>query len=271
MGKKKNRVRILQAALFLICLASGGTLLKEMVIEPRAYEQMTKQLKEEFPGEEPPGDPPSQGLPDEQPQEQPQQAGKENRDPAINLGAMQGQYPDIKGWLTIPGTNIDYPVLQSGEDDPEYYLKRDYRGEWNTNGSLFLQSDCEVSDSQNLSIYGHNMNSGAMFGNLEWFTAEDYWREHKVVLFETAQGTFAYEILSVMKADPSMFPFQQTDFSGNGGLMGYIRQAKELGLFGTGKMCEEPVQVLTLVTCSYEWDGARTVVVAARGPEIPGV
>nr|WP_304057438.1 class B sortase [Enterocloster clostridioformis] len=108
-----------------------------------------------------------------------------------------------------------------------------------------------------------------MFGNLDKFAAADYWKEHKTVLFQTIQGTYAYEIVAVMKTDVSVFPFQQAEFSGETGLLEYVRQAKSLGLFGTGELCGDPEQVLTLVSCSYEWESARNVVVAVRKPEVP--
>lgn len=255
MKRKRNR-GFLQAVLFLICIVSAGVLLKEMIIEPEQNRQMTEQLKEEFPEEPSPGDTPVQ--------KNPKQAGEKGTVPAVDLMAMQAQYPDIQGWLTIPGTGIDYPVLQSGEEDQEYYLKRNYKGEWNVNGSLFLQWNCAVPEGQNLIIYGHNMNSGAMFGTLDKFTSRDYWRKHKCVFFQTLSGISEYEIVSVMKADLSMFPFQKTVFDGESGVREYVRQAKGLGLFETEEIGDVSEPVLTLVTCSYEWDSARNIIVAVQ-------
>lgn len=246
----------MQAVLFLICIVSAGVLLKEMVIEPEQNRQTAEELKEEFLEEPSPGNTPVQ--------ETPKQAGKKGEVLAVDLMAMQAQYPDIQGWLTIPGTGIDYPVLQSGEEDQEYYLKRNYKGDWDVNGSLFLQWNCAVPEGQNLIIYGHNMNSGAMFGTLDKFTSRDYWREYKRVFFQTLSGISEYEIVSVMKADLSMFPFQKTAFDGESGAREYVRQAKSLGLFETEVTGDVSEHVLTLVTCSYEWDNARTVIVAVR-------
>lgn len=67
-------------------------------------------------------------------------AGKEQLEPEslVDLPALQTEYPDIKGWISIPGTCVDYPVLQSSADDPEYYLRRTYKGEWRTAGSIFF-------------------------------------------------------------------------------------------------------------------------------------
>ena len=84
------------------------------------------------------------------------------------LSALQAEYPDIQGWISIPGTCVDYPVLQSSADDPEYYLRRTYKGEHRTAGSIFIQWDCSP-ESKNLVVYGHNMNDGTMFaGSRKW-------------------------------------------------------------------------------------------------------
>lgn len=260
---RRNKGRILQVILFLIFVVSSGILMYDLVISPKQNQEMAKQLKEEFPEKDtqsPGVTPPEEPVPEGEKQP----AGKDREVQSIDFAALQGAYPDVKGWITIPDTNIDYPVLQSEETEPEYYLKHNYKGEWDANGSLFLQWNCDVSESQNLIIYGHNMNSGAMFGNLDRFAAEDYWREHKTILFQTIWGTYEYEIVSVMKADVSAFPFQQAEFSGDTGLLEYIGKAKSLGLFDTGVLCDNLEQALTLVTCSYEWNNARNVVIAVR-------
>lgn len=266
MKRRQSKRRFLQALLLLICLASAGLLVQELYLAPRKNREMTKQLKEEYPKEESQKEVPLRAL---SPEGNPKPAGEENSPASVDLSAMQAQYPDIQGWLTVPGTTIDYPVLRSGNTDPEYYLKRNYRGEWDANGSLFLQWNCEAPDSQNLIIYGHNMNSGAMFGNLERFAATDYWREHKTIFFQTIQGTYEYEIISVMKTDVSVFPYQQAEFASEDSLLAYVGQAKILGLFETGVSCNGTKQALTLVTCSYEWEDARNLVVAVRKQEVP--
>lgn len=252
MKRKKNNFCLLQMVLILICLISMGVLFYDMVLVPKQNQELSEQLKGEF----------LKG--DSSLQELPQQAGKKSIVKPVDLVSLKEKYPDVQGWLTIPDTNIDYPVLQGERDQGEFYLKHNYRGEWDANGSLFLQENCEVSESQNYVIYGHNMNSGAMFGNLDRYTAPEYWESHKSVFFQTLQGIREYEIVSVMKVDISMFPFQKVNFQGESGLMDYIKQAKALGLFNTEEICDVPPHIVTLVTCSYEWNGARTVVVAVE-------
>lgn len=228
-----------------------------MVIVPRENKKQIETLKEEFP-EDTSGETP--------PEEDPLSSGEESGIGNVDLLALQSRYPDIKAWITIPGTGIDYPVLQSSEEDPEFYLKHNYQKEYDSNGSLFFQYNCDLAESENLVIYGHNMNSGAMFGNLDYYTDAAYFQEHPVIYLQTVEGTLEYEIVSVTKTDASQLPFVQVEFPGYDGLLTYVDQAKRLQLFETGVSQPYYEQVVTLVTCSYEWQEARTVVVAARKP-----
>jgi len=195
----------------------------------------------------------------------------EREDMKTDKGTVIGKYvdlyeanSDIIGWITVDGTKIDYPVMQSSREDPEYYLRRDYRGNYDINGSLFLQADCILGESKNLTIYGHNMNSGAMFGNLDRYASYDYWKAHPRVFFQTPEGMEEYRIAAVLKADVSMFDFQQTSFHSPQELEAYAAQAKALSLFETGVAGAGCETTLTLVTCSYEWKEARNILVAVK-------
>lgn len=257
--KQKNKLRLIQLLLLLIGLASAALLFYDMVILPRQNQELAEELKEEFPGDTPPGS--------FSPTGEPKQAGKEPQVSAVDLASLQEAYPDVQGWLTIPDTGIDYPVLQSGEDNPEYYLRHNYWGEYDVNGSLFLQTGCSLEESPNRIIYGHNMNSGAMFGNLEKYAGYEYWQKHKEVFFQTKEGMEKYVVAAVLKADVSMFPFQQVFFRNQEAVEAYVEQAKSRALFETGVSGADWDTVLTLVTCSYEWKEARNIVVAVRVQE----
>ena len=174
--KKKNKLWILQAVLCAICMFSAALLYYDYVAVPRQNRELVKELKTCFPEDIPPGG--------DSPGQKDEQAGREPEVSAIDLRSLQSKYPDVRGWLTIPESGIDYPVLQSNAEDPEYYLRRDYRGNYDINGSLFLQADCILGESENLTIYGHNMNSGAMFGNLDQYASYEYWKAHPSVFFQ---------------------------------------------------------------------------------------
>jgi sortase B len=224
--KKKNKLWMLQAALCGVCILSAALLYQDYVTVPRKNRELVEALKTCFPEDIPPGGG-SLGQKEEQ-------AGRETEVSAVDLRSLQSQYPDVRGWLTIPESGIDYPVLQSSPEEPEYYLRRDYRGNYDINGSLFLQADCILGESGKLTIYGHNMNSGAMFGNLDQYASYEYWKAHPSVFFQTPEGMEEYQIAAVLKADVSMFDFQQISFQNQREAEAYVEQAKELALFETG-------------------------------------
>lgn len=252
MRQKKSRISLIQIILLLIMIVCLGVFCYEMVWIPYQNQKQVEELKEEFPKD----------IGDSS--EDRESTGKENDVQMVDLSALQALYPDVRGWLTIPGTNIDYPVLQSGEENPEYYLKRNYQGNWDVNGSLFLQWNCSAENSPNRIIYGHNMNSGAMFGNLDQYEDAEFWAAHRNVFFQTEKGMEEYTVVSVLKTDINKFPFTKVDFPDEASLKEYVELAKSQEVFETGEDVAECHSVLTLVTCAYDWNGARTVVIAVK-------
>ena len=184
-------------------------------------------------------------------------AGKE--EPQLDFKALQTRYPDVKGWLTIPGTVVDYPVMQSSAQDPEKYLRRNYDMKWRMAGSLFFQYDC-MPDSRNLVVFGHNMNDGTMFAVLKKMADTKFRQEHPTAVLQTADGTHEYRILTALTTDTTQLPFNKTQFAGNEDFLSFAGSM----LAGTGYTTQAGDRLLTLVTCAYTWDGARTVVVAVE-------
>lgn len=182
-------------------------------------------------------------------------AGKE--EPQLDFKALQARYPDVKGGLTIPGTAVDYPVLQSSAQEPEKYLRRNYDMKWRMAGSLFFQYDC-IPDSPNLVVFGHNMNDGTMFAVLKKMADPEFRQEHPTAVLQTAEETREYRILAVMTTDTTKLPFNRTQFAGDEDFLSFAGNM----LAGTGVVPQKEDRLLTLVTCAYDWDGARTVVVA---------
>lgn len=122
---------------------------------------------------------------------------------------------DLIGWLTIDGTVIDYPVMQTMEDEC-YYLQLDFYGEPNQNGCLILDTDstsgtgtkvCDYKNgtapSTNLIIHGHTMKSGEMFGNLKLYADEEYGREHNIC-YDSLYEEREYELIAVLRLDVRM-------------------------------------------------------------------
>ena len=106
---------------------------------------------------------------------EPFQEEKGNLIEAVDEGllALHGENPDCIAWLSVEGTVIDYPVMYRPQDK-NYYLKRDFYGEWSANGSLFVAEHCDPDACDNLIIYGHHMNSGKMLAALEDYKSETF-------------------------------------------------------------------------------------------------
>ena len=235
--------RFLKGFLYGILGISLLSLIWIVFIRPQQTAREAAELKSEFsivPGAESPGD-------------------TIDEEPSPEIAAMQQKYPDIKAWLSIPGTVIDYPVLQSGADDPEHYLRRNYDGAWRMAGSLFFQSDC-THESRNLVVFGHNMTDGSMFACLSNMLNAEYLQEHAQVVLHTADGTRYFRVAVAMKTDLSVLPFNRPRFQDDTDFLEFAEQM----LQDTDIRPRNDMTLLTLITCAYDWDGARTVVVAVE-------
>lgn len=181
----------------------------------------------------------------------------------LDFISMQKQYPDVRAWLTIPGTEIDYPVLQSSLADPEYYLRRNYKGEWRMAGSLFLQADCTLG-GRTLVIYGHNMSDDTMFGGLPLFLDAEYARQHDRILLQTSDGLQEYHLAAVLETDVQKLPFNRTSFSNDEDFLSFTAELINQAAVTTSIPITAESRLLLLVTCSYSWENARYVLVAIK-------
>ena len=88
--------------------------------------------------------------------------------PAVDWEYWQGVNPDVIGWVTVPGTSIDYPVVQAHDDAPTWYLSHDVYGSWNIYGCPYLDADCEAEGfgSRVAYVFAHHMDDGSMFAPL---------------------------------------------------------------------------------------------------------
>lgn len=182
--------------------------------------------------------------------------------------ALYEMNQDFTGWLSIPGTSIDYPVMQT-PDDPEYYIDKDFNGDRDANGTLFLDGRC-TPESGNLIVYGHNMKSGRMFGTLEEYENEAYYREHPKIRFDTLAKQGTYEIIAVFISqvypkDSDEFKFYvYTEFPTREAFDAFIYNIKAVSLYDTGVEAGYGDSLLTLTTCEYLRDNGRFVVVARK-------
>ena len=184
--------------------------------------------------------------------------------------AVQEQNSDFVGWLSVPGTNIDYPVMQT-PTDPTYYLKHDFEKNYTDYGCPFMQADCDaLAPSDNLILYGHNMKDGSMFADLAKYRSKDFWQAHKTVWFDTAAGGCSYEIFAVIhttvQADATdAFPFYRfVNAASPEEFADYVSACQTRALYDTGISAEYGDKLLTLSTCDNITDDGRLIVIAKR-------
>jgi sortase B len=166
---------------------------------------------------------------------------------------------DVAGWLTVPNTNIDYPFVAA--EDNQYYVERDIYENQAKAGSIFIDYLCAPDFSGfNTILYGHNMKNRSMFGDLRLFADESFLASSPAgtVLLKGETYTLEFFAFMVVRAnDPVIFhPAPDQTF--------YFDYVKE-----NARVYREPMsrqQVVTLSTCSYEFDGARMVVLASAAP-----
>lgn len=175
---------------------------------------------------------------------------------------------DMAAWLVVPDTPIDYPVMWTPRDE-NYYLYRDFKGRDSQNGSLILDTDsCVDPMTTNLIIHGHNMKSGAMFGDLDKYEDENYYREHREMQLYTEDGLHTYEVIAVFRSQVfkktdqvfKYYQFFQADTQEE--FDDFYKNIKALSLYDTGVTASFGDHFLTLSTCTYHVDHGRFVVVA---------
>ena len=166
------------------------------------------------------------------------------------------------GWISISGTNINYPVMHT-PSNPQKYLNKNFYGEYSYSGTPFLDARCSA-DSTNLIIYGHHMNNGTMFADLCNYTDYSYFTEHPTVVLETKDGAFAYSVFSVMKVKSDDDWYRFTTAGTEKSYEKKISYAKEKSIYNTGITPVYGQQILTLSTCyGYNQDD-RILVLAVR-------
>lgn len=188
----------------------------------------------------------------------------------LKLEELQKENSDIVAWLQIEGTNINYPVLQTKDND--YYLDHNYKKEYEIGGSIFLDKDFNLNKpSTNYLIYGHRMKNGTMFEDLIKYAKEDFYKKHKTIKFTTNKEDTEYEILSVFysrvyyKSETNVFRYYYfVDAENEKEYNEFVNNAKKASIYDTGVDATYGEQLLTLSTCEYSQEDGRFAVVAKK-------
>ena len=183
--------------------------------------------------------------------------------------ALYNKNKSLIGWIKIADTIIDYPVMQTV--DNEYYLKHNFNQETNNNGCIFMDCNNDVIlGNTNFILYGHHMKTGAMFGTLKKYANQDYYEEHKIIEFDTIYEKGTYEVMYAFRSriynkDEIIFKYYQfIDAYSAEEFDSYMEEMDKLSLIDTGVTASFGDKLLTLSTCDYQENNGRFVVVAKR-------
>lgn len=178
---------------------------------------------------------------------------------------------NLTGWIKIDDTIIDYPVMKSINGNGEFYLDHNYDGKEDRNGTLFMDDNCDIKKpSTNLIIYGHNMKSGQMFGSLDNYKSEAYYKNHPVVRFDTLyregmyQVVFAFQSRVYSEAEITFKYYQFIEPNSKEEFESAVASMKELSMYDTQNEVSYGDELLTLSTCDYDEANGRFVVVCKK-------
>lgn len=168
---------------------------------------------------------------------------------------------DYKMWIQIENTNINYPVVQGSDND--YYLKHNFRKESNISGTVFVESANDIDNDKNIILYGHNMRNGTMFNNITNYKEESFFNEDNKISIIMNNTLYEYEVFSVYVKNVSEVNLA-IGFASEDEFINYAYNEAEESLYKKDVDFSAEDNLITLVTCSYEFTDARTIVVARR-------
>lgn len=275
--KSKRKYRIIYLSIFLLAIICVGALvfalykLNTEYIPQQKEAQRFEELRQlaytdEIDPSEPSGSEPS----DDDQQQTPLTTSTGYVIPHYTLEQLFGMNSDMVGWMTIPDTVVDYPVMHT-PDDVEFYLHTDFDGYYSFSGCLFVGDHCDI-DSDMFVIYGHNMNNGTMFGSIDYYLSEEYWSTHSDIIFRTRDETRIYKIFAafptkVYDEDDDSDDFKYYDSVGKMTKETYeasVKDINSLSALDTGMTPSYPAQIVFLSTCAYHDENGRFVLAAYR-------
>lgn len=103
--------------------------------------------------------------------------------------------PNCKGWIYLKNSAIDYPVMQS--EDNEFYVTHDWTGKESGSGAIMLDYECTIGKTNNVLMYGHNMGDGSMFHAIKSYKDNDWWKEHQYIEVADLEKVYIYQVFSV--------------------------------------------------------------------------
>ncbi len=189
----------------------------------------------------------------------PNEAEGDNKTISENQEELKSINNNYEMWIEIPNTKINYPIVQ-GKDN-EYYLKHNFKNESNMSGTIFVDCNNNIDEDKNIIIYGHNMRNGTMFNNITKFKEESFFNNNNNTINIIRNNIlYQYEIFSIYVEDESKVSLE-IEFTDNDAFVNYALNEASKSMYNKNIIITEEDKIITLVTCSYEYTGARTILV----------
>lgn len=183
----------------------------------------------------------------------------------IDFETLQAENPEIYAWITVDGTEVDYPIVQSATDN-SYYLTHTVSGESKTEGAIFTENyNTTTFEDPNTVIYGHNMRNGSMFASLHDFMDKDFFDNHKDITIYTPDQILHYQIFAAYLTDDRHIMLSY-DFSDDDVYEQYLYEIQSQR--GVQSFVDDSVEldtdskIITLSTCYANRDSERYLVQA---------
>ena len=216
--------------------------------QTEAFEQMAKLVEKA----------PEEAIPEDTPV-------SEGEDVLAKYRELYLQNEDMVGWISIAGTKLNYPVMQT-TNNPNFYLKHNFEKAYSDLGTPYIQENCNLLESDNLVIYGHHMNDGSMFADLCKYTDADFCKEHPEIAFDTLSNLGKYEVVAAFKFNTNRETFKYNEYTlmDEAQFAEFMENVRARQLYDTGVTAEYGDQLLTLSTCEYTYPNGRFVVIAKK-------
>lgn len=223
--------------LFVAGLAVGGVYLLKQNENKDIYEKVQEEKKE---------------LPKQETVEEPETVPEQVEIP-VNFQELQAMNPDIYAWIEIPGTEVNYPIVQSA-NDREYYLDHTIEGAEGLPGSIYTENlNTTTFEDKNTVVYGHNMRDKSMFGGLKYYADSTYMQEHKQIYIYTPEHIYTYEVFGAVTYDDRHLLLSY-DFNHTEDYQAFLDSLSQMRNMNTYIDKERPVttedRILTLSTCT---------------------
>ena len=251
-------------------VVSSYILIQMVIVEPAANDEITDGIKELLVST-------TEGEPDiNSPRKEISKLPTDGSEGVISdFTQLLKANPDTIGWINVPNTIIDFVVVKPQDGvDSEYYLHRDFYGNYSKYGTVFMDYRSSL-DSKNLIIHGHHMHDGRMFADLAKYVERgngygiDFYRQTPVFTFNTIYEKSKWKIIAFFKTNTLEsqgvpFNYLRGDFVSDYDFLDFVYNLRVRSLVNCPVDINENDTILTLSTCSYDFEDFRTVVVARK-------